>query len=218
MARIFVVGAGVVGTAVGRAFVEAGHHVTLVDIAPDRVEALRVAGLDAVGRLDLRSEPSSFVLLTLPTPAGPDGYDLRAIAAGAADVGRAIGEAWAHRSSAGRHSTRREARIDHPEGRLPREPPRAHRRRPVDRAAGDDHAARGSDDRRRVRDAGGRRVHPRREPGVPARREHRGRCALALAERRGRHEPAGWGSGCAPCSSRSAARSASSTGRRPPSW
>jgi UDPglucose 6-dehydrogenase len=116
VARIFVVGAGVVGTAVGRAFVEAGHHVTLVDIAPERVEALRAAGLDAVGRLDLRSEPSSFVLLTLPTPAGPEGYDLRAIAAGAADVGRAIGEAWAHRSSAGRHSTRREARIDHPDG------------------------------------------------------------------------------------------------------
>ncbi|HYJ74956.1 MAG TPA: 2-dehydropantoate 2-reductase N-terminal domain-containing protein [Kineosporiaceae bacterium] len=112
MARIFVVGAGVVGTAVGRAFVEAGHHVTLVDIAPDRVETLRAEGLDAVGRLDLRGEPSSYVVLTVPTPATPQGYDLRAIAAGASDVGRAIGEAWAHGPAAGRHSTRREARAD----------------------------------------------------------------------------------------------------------
>jgi UDPglucose 6-dehydrogenase len=112
VARIFVVGAGVVGTAVGRAFVEAGHHVTLVDIAPDRVETLLVEGLDAVGRLDLRGEPSSYVVLTLPTPATPQGYDLRAIAAGASDVGRAIGEAWAHGRLAGRHSTRREARSE----------------------------------------------------------------------------------------------------------
>src|SRR5438270_10668177 len=76
VARIFVVGAGVVGTAVGRGFVEAGHHVTLVDISPDRVEALVVEGLDASGRLDLRGEPSSYVFLTLPTPAGIQGYDL----------------------------------------------------------------------------------------------------------------------------------------------
>ena len=174
VARIFVVGAGVVGTAVGRAFVEAGHHVTLVDIAPDRVETLRTEGLDAVGRLDLRGEPSSYIVLTLPTPATSQGYDLRAIAAGAADVGRAIGEAWADRRLAGRHSTRREARTD-----LVPEPVDSH---PVHTVVvrstvppGDDDPARRPHRRRGVRHGGGRRLRARREPGVPARREPGGR-------------------------------------------
>src|SRR4051794_41943362 len=91
VARIFVVGAGVVGTAVGRGFVEAGHSVTLVDISADRVDALVAAGLDATTRLDLRGEPSSFVFLTVPTPAGPQGYDLRAVAGGSPGGGRGGG-------------------------------------------------------------------------------------------------------------------------------
>ena len=113
MARIFVVGAGVVGTAVGRGLLAAGHLVTLVDISPDRVESLLAEGLDATPRLDLRGEPSSYVFLALPTPAGRLGYDLRPIASGARDVGRAVGEAWADRRVAGRHSSRREGRADH---------------------------------------------------------------------------------------------------------
>jgi UDPglucose 6-dehydrogenase len=110
VARIFVVGAGVVGTAVGRGFVEAGHSVTLVDSSADRVDALVAGGLDATTRLDLRGEPSSFVFLTVPTPAGPQGYDLRAMAVASRDVGRAIGQAHAERGVAGRHSNRRDAR------------------------------------------------------------------------------------------------------------
>jgi UDPglucose 6-dehydrogenase len=113
VARIFVVGAGVVGTAVARGFVEAGHHLTLVDVSAERVEALVGDGFDAVPRLDLRGEPSSYVFLTLPTPAGVQGFDLRAMATGSRDVGRAVGEAWADRRGTGRHSTRREARGDH---------------------------------------------------------------------------------------------------------
>ena len=112
VARIFVVGAGVVGTAVGRGFVETGHTVTLVDMSPERVDALVAAGLDATTRLDLRGEPSSFVFLTVPTPAGPQGYDLRAMASASGDVGRAIGEALAERGAAGRHSSRRDARTE----------------------------------------------------------------------------------------------------------
>ncbi len=112
MARIFVVGAGVVGSAFGRSLGEAGHHVTFVDISAERVDALLAEGLDATTRLDLRGEPSSFVFLTLPTPAGPEGYDLRAMATGARDVGRAIGQAQAERAAGGRHSSRRDARLE----------------------------------------------------------------------------------------------------------
>ncbi len=113
VARIFVVGAGVVGTAVGRGFVETGHTVTLVDLSPERVDALVAAGLDATTRLDLRGEPSSFVFLTVPTPAGPQGYDLRAMASASGDVGHAIGQALADRGGAGRHSSRRDVRGEH---------------------------------------------------------------------------------------------------------
>jgi UDPglucose 6-dehydrogenase len=95
---------------VGRGFVESGHSVTLVDISADRVDTLVAAGLDATTRLDLRGEPSSFVFLTVPTPAGPQGYDLRDMAVACRDVGRAIGQAHAERAVAGRHSNRRDAR------------------------------------------------------------------------------------------------------------
>lgn len=53
MARIFVVGSGVVGTATGRGFVQMGHEVTFVDVLPSRVDALRGEGFDARSSLDL---------------------------------------------------------------------------------------------------------------------------------------------------------------------
>src|SRR4051794_35819884 len=67
MARIFVVGSGVVGTATGRGFADAGHRVTFVDVLDSRIEQLRSEGFDATNRLNLGDEPA-FVFLTLPTP------------------------------------------------------------------------------------------------------------------------------------------------------
>lgn len=90
MARIFIMGSGVVGTATGKGFVHAGHEVTFVDIAPARVEALRAEGLDARDRLALEGEPEAYVFLTLPTPNVGRSYDLSAFEQGARDVAEAL--------------------------------------------------------------------------------------------------------------------------------
>jgi UDPglucose 6-dehydrogenase len=95
VARIFIVGAGVVGSATGRGLLQAGHRVTFVDVAHQRVAALAGEGLDARTALHLDGEPESFVFLCLPTPIDEDGggYQLTAIEAGARQVGRALASA-----------------------------------------------------------------------------------------------------------------------------
>ena len=93
MARIFIVGSGVVGTATGRGFTDAGHKVTFIDVLPSRIEALRAEGLDAHDRLDLAGEPPAFIFLTLPTPNVGHAYDLSAFRAGTAAVGKALRDA-----------------------------------------------------------------------------------------------------------------------------
>lgn len=95
MTRIFIVGSGVVGSATGRGLVRAGHAVTFVDTAPERVHALRAEGFDARDHLDLRGEPESHVFLTLPTPNDGDRYDLDPLRAGVRSVGRALRHAGA---------------------------------------------------------------------------------------------------------------------------
>ncbi|MBL7495064.1 UDP-glucose/GDP-mannose dehydrogenase family protein [Frankia sp. CNm7] len=91
--RIFIIGSGVVGTATGRGFVEAGHRVTFVDVRPERVDELAALGLDARTRLDLATEEASFVFLTLPTPNDGTRYDLTAFLDGTRAVGRALRQA-----------------------------------------------------------------------------------------------------------------------------
>jgi UDPglucose 6-dehydrogenase len=92
MARVVIVGGGVVGTATGVGLGEAGHDVTFIDILPERVEWLRSQGLDASLVLELPSEPS-FVFLTLPTPHHGRSYDLSVFTKGVEDVGSALRDA-----------------------------------------------------------------------------------------------------------------------------
>ncbi|MFF3563433.1 2-dehydropantoate 2-reductase N-terminal domain-containing protein [Streptomyces sp. NPDC002574] len=93
MARIFIVGSGVVGTATGKGFLHAGHEVTFIDVLPQRIDALRSEGLDARDTLDLRAEPGAFLFLTLPTPNVGHRYDLSAFEAGSTSVGEALADA-----------------------------------------------------------------------------------------------------------------------------
>lgn len=93
MSRIFIIGSGVVGTATGKGFLHAGHEVTFIDVAPERLELLRSEGLDARDELDLRNEPDAFIILTLPTPNVGHRYDLSAFEAGTASVGKALADA-----------------------------------------------------------------------------------------------------------------------------
>lgn len=90
MARVFIVGSGVVGSATGRGLANAGHDVTFIDIARSRIDALRGQGCDARRELCLTGEPESFVFLTLPTPNEGNAYDLTALRQGARDVGTAL--------------------------------------------------------------------------------------------------------------------------------
>jgi UDPglucose 6-dehydrogenase len=96
--RIFIVGSGVVGAATGGGFREAGHDVTFIDIAPERVRELSERGWDVRTEIDLSSEPESLIFLTLPTPNDGHRYDLSAFTAGTAAVGRALA------GSPGRHT------------------------------------------------------------------------------------------------------------------
>lgn len=89
VARIVIVGSGVVGTATGRGFAARGHQVEFVDIAEERLQALRSAGFRASDQVDLTGEPA-FVFLTLPTPNVGRRYDLSAFMAGTRAVGTAL--------------------------------------------------------------------------------------------------------------------------------
>lgn len=93
MARIFIIGSGVVGSATGRGFAQMGHRVTFIDVLPARIEALRAEGYDARIGLDLRDEEPSFIFLTLPTPNVGPRYDLSAFRGGVIDVARALKDA-----------------------------------------------------------------------------------------------------------------------------
>ena len=94
MARIVVVGSGVVGTATGKGFADFGHAVQFVDINRSRVEELRGQGYAASTTIDL-SGPPCFIVLTLPTPNHGRRYDLGPLEAGARSVGEALRQASA---------------------------------------------------------------------------------------------------------------------------
>jgi UDPglucose 6-dehydrogenase len=89
LARIFIVGSGVVGTATGKGFIEAGHTVTFIDVALARLECLRAEGFDARFALDLPDEPS-FVFMTLPTPNVGKSFDLSAFTSGTRSIADAV--------------------------------------------------------------------------------------------------------------------------------
>jgi UDPglucose 6-dehydrogenase len=94
MARIVIVGSGVVGTATGKGFSQIGHDVSFVDVLPDRLRQLREEGFDASTDIVLGDDPA-FIFLTLPTPNVGYRYDLAAFKNGVAAVGRAIGRSSA---------------------------------------------------------------------------------------------------------------------------
>jgi UDPglucose 6-dehydrogenase len=89
MARIVIVGSGVVGTATGRGLHQAGHDVAFVDVLPEKIRQLRSEGFNAQAGIVLGESPA-FVFLTLPTPHTGRRYDLAILTEGVAAVGRAI--------------------------------------------------------------------------------------------------------------------------------
>ena len=94
MARIIIVGSGVVGAATGKGFLRHQHAVEFVDINASRIDELRAEGLAVSDEIN-PAGPSAFIFLTLPTPNVGNRYDLSAIESGSRSVGQAISHASA---------------------------------------------------------------------------------------------------------------------------
>jgi UDPglucose 6-dehydrogenase len=111
MSEVTIIGAGYVGLCTGVVFAKHGHRVRIVDVLPQKVEAIRRGeapfyepGLQealrealALGRLEATTDladavqRSGFVFLCVGTPQGADGAsDLSYIRKAAADVGAAL--------------------------------------------------------------------------------------------------------------------------------
>lgn len=106
--RIAIFGSGYVGLVTGACLADAGHHVTCIDVDPQRIELLRSGtcpiwepGLDGMirtnaeqGRLDFTDDASEglfeakVAFIAVGTPQNSDGSaDLRSIDAAAQDIG-----------------------------------------------------------------------------------------------------------------------------------
>jgi UDPglucose 6-dehydrogenase len=92
MARILIVGSGVVGQATGKGFTKKGHTVGYVDIHCQTVAKLRGAGLDAMLPSDVDWSAVDIVMLAVSTPSVDGEIVLDYIEAAALDVGRGLAQ------------------------------------------------------------------------------------------------------------------------------
>ena len=90
MARIIIVGSGVVGQATGKGFAKKGHAVSYVDINPETIAKLRQAGLTAMLAAEVDWNGVDVVMLTVPTPNLNGKIVLDYMEAAALDVGRSL--------------------------------------------------------------------------------------------------------------------------------
>jgi UDPglucose 6-dehydrogenase len=90
MARILIIGAGVVGQATGKGFARKGHQISYVDINPQAIARLRAAGLSAMTAADVDWRTVDVVMLAVSTPSVDDQIVLDYIEAAALDVGRGL--------------------------------------------------------------------------------------------------------------------------------
>jgi UDPglucose 6-dehydrogenase len=95
MARVVVVGAGIVGTAAGVGLSRGGHDVTFVDESAARVEALRADGFDAGVAIELTGD-AAVVLLCVPTPVRDGRHDLTSLESAVRAIGAALRDADTH--------------------------------------------------------------------------------------------------------------------------
>jgi UDPglucose 6-dehydrogenase len=92
MARIVVVGSGVVGSATGKGFAKKGHSVGYVDINPDTIAKLRAVGLDASTAAEVDWSAVDVVMLAVSTPSVDGAIVLDYIETAALDVGRGLAQ------------------------------------------------------------------------------------------------------------------------------
>ncbi len=90
MARLLVVGSGVVGQATGKGFSKKGHTVSYVDINLQVIQKLRAEGLNAMLPSKVDWNQVDVVMLAVSTPSVNDRIVLDYIEAAAMDVGRGL--------------------------------------------------------------------------------------------------------------------------------
>ncbi|WP_029214806.1 NAD(P)-binding domain-containing protein [Kallotenue papyrolyticum] len=90
MARILVIGSGVVGQATGKGFAKKGHAVSYVDINPDTIARLCAEGLTAMPIHKVDWLQVDVVMLAVSTPSVDGRIVLDYIEAAALDVGHGL--------------------------------------------------------------------------------------------------------------------------------
>jgi UDPglucose 6-dehydrogenase len=93
MARILIIGSGVVGQATGKGFARKGHQISYVDINPQTIARLRADGLTAMTAAEVDWRAVDVVMLAVSTPSVDDRIVLDYIEAAALDVGRGLAQA-----------------------------------------------------------------------------------------------------------------------------
>jgi len=93
MARILIIGSGVVGQATGKGFARKGHQISYVDINPQTIERLRADGQTAMTSAEVEWRAVDVVMLAVSTPSVDDQIVLDYIEAAALDVGRGLAQA-----------------------------------------------------------------------------------------------------------------------------
>lgn len=90
MARMLIVGSGVVGKATGKGFARKGHDVTYADINPEVIARLQAEGLKATTTARVDWNQVDIVMLAVSTPSVDGRIVLDYIEAAALDVGRGL--------------------------------------------------------------------------------------------------------------------------------
>ncbi|MBC8075730.1 MAG: UDP-glucose/GDP-mannose dehydrogenase family protein, partial [Chloroflexales bacterium] len=90
MARMLIVGSGIVGSATGKGFARKGHQVSFVDINPDRVAKLRSEGLNAMTYPEVDWNAIDIVMVAVSTPSANGKIVLDYIEAAAGDIGKGL--------------------------------------------------------------------------------------------------------------------------------
>lgn len=90
MARMLIVGSGIVGTATGKGFARKGHDVTFVDINPQAIERLRGEGLNALSYAEVDWNKIDIVMIAVSTPSVGDKIVLDYIESASRDIGKGL--------------------------------------------------------------------------------------------------------------------------------
>lgn len=87
MAKIAIIGSGVVGQATGKGFIVKGHDVVFCDINPDTLAKLQNEGYNICLPDSLAKEKAESFFLTVSTPTVDDKIELNFLKSAVASLG-----------------------------------------------------------------------------------------------------------------------------------